>query len=77
MIYYSPPPPQPGELSAVKAIGWFLEEHDLAQVSMNLTDYETTPLHVAYERCVHHAHTLNLAVVGSEIVGLLPLKVSN
>lgn len=42
---------QPGRLKAVKALGWYLEEQDLAQVSMNLTDYEVTPLHVAFEEC--------------------------
>lgn len=48
-----PPPPthQPGRLKGVKALGWYLEEQDVAQVSMNLTDYESTPLHVAFEEC--------------------------
>ena len=59
----------------MKAIGWYLSEHDVAQISINLTDFETTPLHVVYEKCVHHAQSLNLPVVGSEIIGLLPLKV--
>ena len=60
----------------MKAIGWYLEEKDLSQVSMNLTDFETTPIHTAYEECVENATKLNLPVVGSEIVGLVPLKVS-
>ena len=59
----------------MKAIGWYLEEKDMAQVSMNLTDFDVTPLHVAYEECCQEAQALNLAVVGSEVVGLLPLKV--
>ena len=46
---------QPGRLKAVKAIGWYLDEHDLAQVSINLCDFETTPLHVVYEAVCHDA----------------------
>lgn len=65
---------QPGRLKAVKALGWYLEEKDLAQISMNLCDFEATPLHVAFEECSKHAQELNLAVVGSEVVGLLPLR---
>lgn len=65
---------QPG-LKSVKALGWTLEEKGIVQVSMNLTDYETTPIHVAYEECVKNAAMLNIPVVGSEIVGMVPLKV--
>lgn len=42
---------QPGRLACCKGLGWYLEEHDVAQVSLNLTDFETTPVHVAYEEC--------------------------
>ena len=53
---YTPPPThQPGRLKSVKALGWYLEEQDVAQVSMNLTDFETTPLHVAFEECCKDA----------------------
>lgn len=52
----SPPPPfQRGRLKCVKALGWYLEEHDMAQISMNLTDFETTPLHVAFQECCKDA----------------------
>lgn len=65
-------PGQPGRLKAVKAIGWWVEEHGLAQVSMNLDDYTVTPPHVAFEACVEEARALKLAVAGSQIVGLVP-----
>ncbi|XP_046369609.2 formimidoyltransferase-cyclodeaminase-like [Haliotis rufescens] len=65
---------QTGRLSDVQAIGWYMEEANMAQVSMNLTDYEKTPLHVAYEECAKDADELNLAVVGSQIVGVVPLQ---
>ncbi|XP_050418214.1 formimidoyltransferase-cyclodeaminase [Patella vulgata] len=65
---------QPGRLKKLQAIGWYMEEANLAQVSMNLTDHEVTPLHVAYEECYKDAEELNLAVVGSQIVGLVPLQ---
>jgi glutamate formiminotransferase/formiminotetrahydrofolate cyclodeaminase len=67
-------PDQPGSLKAVRAIGWFVDEYDLAQVSINLEDYRTTPPHVAFEACAEQARALNLAVAGSELVGLIPLE---
>jgi glutamate formiminotransferase/formiminotetrahydrofolate cyclodeaminase len=67
-------PGQPGRLRAVRAIGWWVEEYGLAQVSINLEDYRTTPPHVAFEACAEEARTLKLAVAGSEIVGLVPLQ---
>jgi len=67
-------PGEPGRLKAVRAIGWWVEEHGLAQVSINLEDYEATPPHVAFEACVQEARALNLAVAGSELVGLIPLQ---
>jgi glutamate formiminotransferase/formiminotetrahydrofolate cyclodeaminase len=67
-------PDQPGWLPKVKGIGWYVDEYDLAQVSMNLDDYRVTPPHVAFEECVKSARELNLAVAGSELVGLIPLE---
>jgi glutamate formiminotransferase/formiminotetrahydrofolate cyclodeaminase len=66
-------PGKPGRLRAVRAIGWWVEEYGLAQVSINLEDYNTTPPHVAFEACVEQARALKLAVAGSELVGLIPL----
>ncbi|MFN8094397.1 MAG: glutamate formimidoyltransferase, partial [Vicinamibacteria bacterium] len=66
-------PGQPGRLKAVRAIGWWVEEYGLAQVSINLEDYGTTPPHVAFEACAEEAGKLHLAVAGSELVGLIPL----
>jgi len=67
-------PGQPGKLKAVRAIGWWVEEYALAQVSINLEDYRKTPPHVAFEACVAEARALGLAVAGSELVGLIPLQ---
>jgi glutamate formiminotransferase/formiminotetrahydrofolate cyclodeaminase len=64
---------QPGRLKAVRAIGWWVEEYGLAQVSINLEDHEATPPHVAFEACVEEARRLNVGVAGSELVGLIPL----
>jgi glutamate formiminotransferase/formiminotetrahydrofolate cyclodeaminase len=64
----------PGLLKSVKAIGWFIEEYGIAQISMNLTDIETTPLHVAFDTVVERAHARGLRVTGSELVGVVPLK---
>jgi glutamate formiminotransferase/formiminotetrahydrofolate cyclodeaminase len=66
-------PGQPGRLKAVRAIGWWVEEYGLAQVSINLEDYATTPPHVAFEACAEEARKLSVAVAGSELVGLIPL----
>jgi glutamate formiminotransferase len=64
----------PGMLKHVKAIGWFVEEYGIAQVSMNLTNIEETPLHVAFDACVEAAAKRGLRVTGSEIVGMVPKK---
>ena len=64
---------EPGRLKSVKAIGWFVDEYDMAQVSINLDNYRVTPPHVAFEECAKDAAALNLAVAGSELVGLIPL----
>jgi glutamate formiminotransferase/formiminotetrahydrofolate cyclodeaminase len=63
-----------GMLKHVKAIGWYVEEYGIAQVSMNLTNIEETPLHVAFDACVESASKRGLRVTGSEIVGMVPKK---
>lgn len=63
-----------GMLKETKAIGWYVDEYKMAQVSMNLTDYEVTPPHIAFESCAAEARKLNVGVAGSELVGLIPLK---
>src|SRR5947208_3008677 len=64
----------PGMLKHVKAIGWFVKEYGIAQVSMNLTNIEETPLHLAFEACVESAAKRGMSVTGSEIVGMVPKK---
>ncbi len=64
----------PGMLKHVKAIGWFVKEYGIAQVSMNLTNIEEAPLHVAFDACVGAAANRGLRVTGSEIVGMVPKK---
>ncbi|CAL8306907.1 unnamed protein product [Merluccius merluccius] len=65
---------QPGVLQKVQGLGWYLEEAQLAQVSTNLLDYEVTPLHTVFQEICCRAKDLNLPVVGSQVVGLVPLK---
>ncbi len=67
-------PDQPGRLKEVKGMGWFVDEYDLAQVTVNLTDYHVTPVHVLFEEVKKEAEKLGLPVVGSEIVGVVPLE---
>jgi glutamate formiminotransferase/formiminotetrahydrofolate cyclodeaminase len=64
----------PGTLKHVKAIGWYVEEYGMAQVSMNLTNIEETPLHAAFDACNDAASKRGLRVTGSEVVGMLPKK---
>src|SRR6059058_1531691 len=64
----------PGMLKHVKAIGWFVEEYGIAQVSMNLTNIEETPLHAAFDACAESAAKRGLRVTGSEIVGMVPKR---
>jgi glutamate formiminotransferase/formiminotetrahydrofolate cyclodeaminase len=64
----------PGMLRHVKAIGWFVKEYGIAQVSMNLTNIEETPLHAAFDACCESAAKRGLRVTGSEIVGMVPKK---
>jgi glutamate formiminotransferase/formiminotetrahydrofolate cyclodeaminase len=65
----------PGSLKAVKAMGWYIPEYGIAQVSMNLTDLKVTPLHVAFDEVCRRAEARGLRVTGSELVGLVPLAV--
>ncbi|PYK66092.1 MAG: glutamate formimidoyltransferase [Verrucomicrobia bacterium] len=64
----------PGMLKHVKAIGWYVEEYGIAQVSMNLTNIQETPLHAAFDACHESATKRGLRVTGSEIVGMVPKK---
>ncbi len=65
---------QPGTLKSVKAIGWFIEEYGVAQISMNLTNINTTPVHIAFDEVCKKATERGIRVTGSELVGLIPLK---
>jgi glutamate formiminotransferase / formiminotetrahydrofolate cyclodeaminase len=64
----------PGSLKAVKAIGWFIEEYGVAQISMNLTNISVTSIHEAFDEVCKRAGERGVRVTGSEIVGLVPLK---
>ena len=64
----------PGSLKNVKAIGWYIEEYGIAQISMNLTDISVTPVHVAFDEACRKADLRGIRVTGSELVGLIPLK---
>lgn len=64
----------PGSLKSVKAIGWFIEEYGVAQISMNLTNINVTPLHIAFDEVCRKATERGIRVTGSELVGLVPLK---
>jgi glutamate formiminotransferase / formiminotetrahydrofolate cyclodeaminase len=68
------PKREPGLLKSVKAIGWYIKEYGIAQISMNLTNINDTPLHIAFDTAVERAHARGMRVTGSELVGLLPLK---
>ncbi len=64
----------PGSLKECKAIGWFIEEYGIAQISINLTNISITPVHIAFEEACKKAQERGLRVTGSELVGLIPLK---
>jgi glutamate formiminotransferase/formiminotetrahydrofolate cyclodeaminase len=64
----------PGSLKAVKAIGWFIEEYGIAQISINLTNINITPVHIAFDEVCKKADARGIRVTGSELVGLIPLK---
>ncbi len=65
---------KPGRLKETKGLGWFVEDYNMAQISMNLNNYKVTPPHIAYEEAKKDAEKLNVGVAGSEIVGLIPLE---
>lgn len=65
---------KPGTLKGTKAIGWFIEEYGIAQVSMNITDINATPLHVAFDEVSRCAQNRGVRVTGTEIVGLVPKR---
>lgn len=65
---------EPGSLKCVKAIGWFIDEFGIAQISMNLTNISVTPVHIAYDEVYKKAYERGMRVSGSELVGLIPLE---
>ena len=65
---------KPGSLKSVKAIGWFIEEYGVAQISINLTNINITPVHIAFDEVCKKADARGIRVTGSELVGLIPLK---
>ena len=64
----------PGTLKSVKGIGWYIDEYGIAQLSLNLTNIDVTPVHVAFEEARIKADARGIRVTGSELVGLIPLK---
>ncbi|HEY2648126.1 MAG TPA: glutamate formimidoyltransferase, partial [Puia sp.] len=64
----------PGSLKSVKAIGWFIKEYGIAQISMNLTNISVTPIHIAFDEVCLKAEARGIRVTGSELVGLIPLQ---
>ena len=67
-------PDEPGRLAQVKGMGWYVEDYNLAQVTVNLNNYQVTPPHMLFEEVQKEAKKLNVAVTGSEIVGVIPLE---
>jgi len=65
---------RPGSLKFVKAIGWYIEEYGIAQISINLTNINVTPVHIAFDEVCKKAEIRGIRVTGSELVGLIPLK---
>jgi len=65
---------KPGSLKCVKAIGWYIEEYGIAQISINLTNINVTPVHIAFDEVCKKADARGIRVTGSELVGLVPLK---
>jgi glutamate formiminotransferase / formiminotetrahydrofolate cyclodeaminase len=64
----------PGKLKGVKAIGWYIDEYAIAQVSINITQFRETPLHIVFEECYKSAFERGMRVTGSELIGLVPLS---
>lgn len=71
---YGEPVRIPGTLKKVRAIGWFIKEYGIAQISINLTDITTTPVHKAFEEVCERASDRGIRVTGSELIGLIPLQ---
>ncbi len=67
-------PSKPGKLKDVKGMGWYVDEYNLAQVTVNLNNYKVTPIHVLFEEVKQKARELNIAVAGSEVVGVVPIE---
>lgn len=65
---------QPGTLKACKAVGWYIDEYKRAQISINLTDFDVTPPHMAFDEVVRQAELRGVRATGSELVGLIPLE---
>jgi glutamate formiminotransferase / formiminotetrahydrofolate cyclodeaminase len=65
---------EPGTLKSCRAVGWYIDEYQRTQVSINLTDFNVTSMHVAFDECCRQAEKLGVRVTGSEIVGLVPLQ---
>jgi glutamate formiminotransferase/formiminotetrahydrofolate cyclodeaminase len=65
---------KPGTLKSVKAIGWYIEEYGIAQISINLTNINVTPVHIAFDEVCKKANERGIRVTGSELVGMIPLK---
>ena len=65
---------KPGRLQATKAVGWYIDEYQRAQVSINLVDFDVTPPHLAFDVIAEEAEKRGLRVTGSELVGLIPLQ---
>jgi glutamate formiminotransferase/formiminotetrahydrofolate cyclodeaminase len=68
------PVKRPGRLQACKAVGWYIDEYERAQISINLTDFDVTPPHLAFDTVCEEAEKRGLRVTGSELVGLIPLE---
>jgi glutamate formiminotransferase/formiminotetrahydrofolate cyclodeaminase len=64
----------PGSLKSVKAIGWFIEEYGIAQISINLTNINITPVHIAFDETCKKAGARGIRVTGSELVGIDTIK---
>jgi len=62
----------PGKFKAVKAVGWYIEDYDIAQISINFTNYKISPPHLVFDEAIKEAEKLGLRVTGSELVGLIP-----
>jgi glutamate formiminotransferase/formiminotetrahydrofolate cyclodeaminase len=64
----------PGKFKQVKAVGWYIEDYDIAQISINFTNYHLSPIHLVFDEACREAEKLGLRVTGSELVGLIPLE---